>query len=100
PYRILPEKSDAYSFSEFKKGMRKLFKWPRNRQKELREVLTLGENATQHFITEMQNRDNTLPNIQQHPGFKDKAWEGQKTPYFDMLELMEFYPLDKKEEGK
>ena len=99
PYRILPEKSDDHSFSELKKGMKKLSKWPRNKQKELREVLTLGENATQQFITEMKNRDNTLPDIQQYPGFKDKAWEGKKTPYFDMLELMEFYPLDK-EEGK
>ncbi|MEK7813228.1 MAG: hypothetical protein AAB296_05650, partial [Candidatus Desantisbacteria bacterium] len=99
PYRICPDKADAHSFSEFKKGVKMFFsKWPRNKQKEFREILTLGENAAQQFITEMKNRDNTLPEIWQYPDFKNKVWDGQGTPYFDMLELVEFYPVDKIEE--
>lgn len=102
PYRIWPEKSDAQSFSEFKKGMKKLSKWPRNKQKELREVLTLGEETTKQFIEEMKNRGNILPDRPGNPSLKDTGWEGTKTPYFDMLELVEFYcPPDKtKEEGQ
>lgn len=103
PYRICPEKQDAQSFSEFKKGMKELDdKWPRNKQKELREVLSLGEEATKQFIKEMENRGNSLPNIPGHHSFKNSGWDGKKTPYFDMLELMELYcPPEKiKEESQ
>jgi len=103
PYRICPEKQDAQSFSEFKKGMKELDdKWPRNKQKELREVLSLGEEATKQFIKEMENRGNSLPNIPGYHSFKNSGWDGKKTPYFDMLELMELYcpPEKDKEESQ
>lgn len=99
PYRICPETVDSYSFTEFKKGMKRLHQWPRNKQKELIEVLGLGEEATKQFITDMKHRVHILPDIQGIPELKDRGWCNQKTPYFDMLELMEFYPLDKIKEG-
>ena len=77
-------------------------KWPRNKQKELREVLSLGEEATKQFIKEMENRGNSLPNIPGYHSFKNSGWDGKKTPYFDMLELMELYcpPEKDKEESQ
>ena len=65
---------------------------------ELREEITRGETASRKFAIEMAARGKTLPVI---PGFSYNIhlWENKETPYFDMIELMEFYPsfeLDKK----
>jgi len=62
---------------------------------ELRNTLTLGKNATKEFIIEQKYRGYELPEIQEHPAFRDEGWENGETPYFDMLELAEFYPMDK-----
>ncbi|KAF5028124.1 hypothetical protein DSECCO2_662330 [anaerobic digester metagenome] len=71
--------------------------WPNSKIKELREVLTMGHTSARIFIQEMNYRDRTLSEIEGHPECKDTGWlcENKKhvTPYFDMLELMEIYPI-------
>ncbi len=101
PYRIWPIKTDSRNFGEFKEGMAKLSEWPRNKQKEFREVLGLGTEAARQFIEEMKNRGYVLPDITDCSKFKITGWDGQETPYFDMLELVEFYcPPDKIKEER
>jgi len=111
PYRVVGKINDHRNFSECIKGI-KHFKgmngskeeeepeqkgWPNSKIKELREVLTMGHTSARIFIQEMNYRDRTLPEIEGHPECKDTGWlcENKKhvTPYFDMLELMEIYPI-------
>ncbi|AKB58682.1 Cas10/Cmr2 second palm domain-containing protein [Methanosarcina barkeri] len=87
-----PEEKSWFDFDESK--------WPRSKLKEFREVLTMGAPVSEKFITEMEYRHRTLPDIKGHPECKNTGWIydrreiGSKvTPYFDMLELMEIYPL-------
>ena len=45
------------------------------------------------LITEMEYRGKSLPDISGTDARKT-GWLEDMTPYFDMLELMEFYPMD------
>lgn len=116
PYRVIG-KVDYCSLSECIRGIDQLSglkfdpeekawfefdesKWPRSKLKELREVLTMGDPVSRRFIKEMEYRHRTLPNVKEYPECKNNGWIpdrheiGSKvTPYFDMLELMEIYPL-------
>ena len=111
PYRIVGKVNDHRNFSECIKGI-KHFKgmnggredeepeqkrWPNSKIKELREILTMGPNSAKIFIQEMSYRDRTLPDIEGYPDCKNTGWlcenKKQFTPYFDMLELMEIYPV-------
>jgi hypothetical protein len=95
PYRITKEQTDHLNLSECLKGIQYLSNnsWPRSKLKELREVLTLGPSAVTMFISEMEYRGKSLPDISGTEA-KKTGWLEDITPYFDMLELMEFYPMD------
>lgn len=64
--------------------------FPKSKIKEMREVLTLGKECTERFVNEIEARGLKLPIID------GKSYETalikDDTPYFDMIELMEFYP--------
>lgn len=64
---------------------------PKNKRMELREVLTRGEAAARSFALDLAARGIKLPVL---PGYtpQDDLWWGQESPYFDMIELIEFYP--------
>jgi len=117
PYRVAGKVNDHRDFSKCIKGI-KHFKgmndgdegeeseskgWPNSKIKELREVLTMGSNSAKMFIQEMSYRDRTLPKIEGYPECKNTGWllenKKQVTPYFDMLELMEIYPIKLEEKG-
>lgn len=117
PYRVVGKVNDHRDFSKCIKGI-KHFKgmndgdegeeseskgWPNSKIKELREVLTMGSNSAKIFIQEMSYRDRTLPKIEGYPECKNTGWllenKKQVTPYFDMLELMEIYPIKLEEKG-
>jgi hypothetical protein len=66
-------------------------KYPNNKLKELREVLTLGTDASLRFVSEMKARDLPLPEISGKK-YHSALFDSNVTPYFDMLELLEFYP--------
>ncbi len=57
--------------------------FPRSKIKELRGVLTLGEEAHKIFVNEAKVRERNI---------EEKLFRNDKTPYFDMIELMEIYP--------
>lgn len=57
---------------------------------ELREVLYKGEDYQKKFIVDMKVRGLHLP---EYKTFKDsKIILNKKTPYLDMIELMDLYP--------
>lgn len=114
PYRVLDgdnKKTELRDLSECIKGIKHFKgingnyeseeKWPNSKMKELREVLTMGHSSAKIFIQEMKFRDKTLPDIKANPQCKKTGWmlagEGAVTPYFDMLELMEIYPISLEE---
>ncbi len=61
-------------------------KWPRNKVKDLRDALQRDDAHQDYFLTEMDARGLSLPNG------GESLWENEKTPYYDMIELLDFYP--------
>jgi hypothetical protein len=87
---LRPYKTD--DLNELLKGVANLKNnFPRSKILELRSVLYYGENEQKLFLEEIKTRGLQLP------GYKEdfngnQIVVGEKTPYFDMIELMEFYP--------
>lgn len=73
-----------------KKGMQQLKQqWPRSKRKDLRLALSLGE-AGKSTLEDFKTRGLILPETES--GFEKTGWLNGCTPYYDMVELMEFYP--------
>ncbi len=90
PYKIT-------DFDELLKGVAELKKkqdgkdiYPRSKIMELRQILYLGEGEQRLFIEELKARRLKLPPYKDFNG--SEIVLNSKTPYFDMIELMEFYP--------
>jgi len=107
PYKLIPgSPKDEKSFDLFVKNTRKFQKdFPNNKTHQLRQVLTLSEEVGKRFLQEMKHRGRELPEI---PGrsyslfccFEEvKKREVKVTPYFDMIELGEYYPLELNGDG-
>jgi len=64
--------------------------FPHSKIMDLRRVLYLDEDAGLMFIEEMKQRGRSLPKFQDFRN--DSLFTGMKTPYFDMIELIELYP--------
>lgn len=92
PYRVAENKNNYQDFKECIDGIKYLNKWPRSKLMEFREVLNQGKTATEQFIKEIEFRDVKLPDVKENPAFKKSGWVGKITPYFDMIDLKEFYP--------
>lgn len=71
---------------------------PNNKQKELRKILTLGENVTNAYMLQLKEKGIDFDGFLVEPSFKNRFFnfpsdpDKSKTPYFDMIELREFYP--------
>jgi hypothetical protein len=96
-------------YHNLKQGMQYLAKnWPRSKRKDLRLALSLGPDAS-FKLADFRARDLKLPALKQASkagGSESDQPEGWvkingevggnessfKTPYFDMVELMEFFP--------
>lgn len=107
PYKI-GEADDEYSFDVLIGNTKKLIeeedgkrKFPNSKLKELREVLTYGEEISRSFVAELEARGIELPKIKTYDFEKSLYAETSKkvetnkkkrTPYFDMIELSELYP--------
>jgi len=103
PYKI--GDTGEYGFETFLSNAKTLLNkngetnFPRNKIKELREVLTKGKDATKYFVSQMRARDVEFPKIPSK-NYHENLFEGdktikedtRKTPYFDMVEFIEFYP--------
>lgn len=92
PYRLSSDGNDELGFETLVRNTAKLKNnFPNNKIKELRHVLTLSEKAGVRFVNEMRYRGRALPEM---PGrtYSESLFDNEKTPYLDMIELMEFYP--------
>lgn len=67
-------------------------KWPRSKLKELRAALPLGRETTEKVVSEMKARGQNLPEVTGGTNYKLDGWDNSVTPYFELIELLEFYP--------
>ena len=77
----------------FEKGNEKKEKWPRSKRKTLRDALNISETNAKKLMGELNARGLVLPygdDIFIETKTKEKTIK--KTPYMDMIEIMEFYP--------
>jgi len=99
PYKLDNNSTRIDSFSALKNGASQLTTTlPRSKVLELRKILALGDDTTcKTFLNNLKIRGVSLPN---YPGgnFQNNIWDATTsgktcTPYFDMIELTEFYPF-------
>jgi len=66
--------------------------WPNSKLNDFFHSLAQGQERTKEFLAIAQSRGLTLPEM---PGVKHAAsngWVGNFTPYYDIIEMMDFYP--------
>jgi hypothetical protein len=90
PYKINDSSDNGFetlvqNTKELKNG------FPKNKIKELRQALTLGQKSIDIFINHIKARGLILPTIQGNT-YHEKIFVNTRTPYFDMVEFMEYYP--------
>ena len=92
PY-IIDHSPREKSIKNLKKGIRHFRKnWPHSKVKELRSMLASGKDMTTAFIKDQQVKGGTLPSLEGPVDYTLSGWENNTTPYFDMIELLDFYP--------
>jgi hypothetical protein len=100
PYKMVAADTDEQSLDQMLKltanlaGFPKnkiLAGFPKNKIKELQRVLSLSKDACKQFVEENKYRGRKLPLM---PGrtYHETLFENEKTIYFDMIEMLEFYP--------
>lgn len=92
PYRVAGIEHDFRDLKVCIEGIKVFNEWPRSKLMELREVLNEGKTATELFIKEMDFRDLKFPEIKENTAFQKSGWVDKETPYFDMIDLKDFYP--------
>jgi len=90
PYRV-DDDSVKNSLKNLKDIVRVFHNWPRNKLFELRELLYGKKEEAVMFAEEMKAKGFVLPEIEGCP-YHRKIWIDEKTPYFDAIEILEFYP--------
>lgn len=89
---FIMENNSKYSFDNIINASKLLKKEvAKNKIKELREVLTLGKDAIGQFVNELDARNKNLPDINSEK-YNKELFIKRETPYFDMIELLEYYP--------
>jgi len=99
PFKIgFKEPSDEFSLDSFLQMTWQLqhthdgkINLPNNKINELSEVLTLSKDAGQKFVQELKYRGRKLPEIE-GSHYAETLFQDRKTPYFDMIEILRFYP--------
>lgn len=103
PWQITAEEH-GYSFARLKHVLRELllsenekYRWPKRKLHELAEVLPQGLERTKAFLDIARARGLELPQLAANlNNVSSTGWqpikEKQRTPYYDVLEVMEFYP--------
>ena len=89
PYRV-PEE-----WGDFARILKQFQAWPRSRAKGMLEALAHGPVATERFVEGARWRGSSLPECNE-VGAKTVGWTGgdkpdRTTPYFDPLEMLDFY---------
>lgn len=95
PYQVPEDWNNCVEFlCQFKS------QWPRSRAKGLLQALAQGPGATELFVLSVKWRNKNLPYVKgMDAKAKTEGWTGGKgvnrsTPYFDPLEMMDYYLED------
>ncbi len=91
PYQLFGGKDR--DFGKFIKSAKRLTNLSKNKIHKLKEVLIQDEAAQKEFIQSLKYHGITLPKIYKD-GFERKLFLNSKTPYFDMVEIINFYPME------
>ncbi|MCW5907194.1 MAG: hypothetical protein KIS94_05005 [Chitinophagales bacterium] len=94
PYRLDKEQPHLFTMKEnIKKLTTTDAAWPRSKLMALRDVLRKDTAEIDYFIIEAESRNRKLPEYSGTQVHK-KLWHNGKTPYYDIIELMDFYPKE------
>ena len=85
PYRLDTAGHDE-SISLLKDGITCFHSWPKNKMMALREELIGPKEGVRKFLDAA---GLTLPGAKK---FGDNGWDSGRTPFFDMIDLFDFYP--------
>jgi len=97
PWCIAGQCDSQYRWKDFREKILASFhdtdKWPRSRLKKLRNESIKSKADINVLLEEMKSRQMTLPEFEQSSEYFRE--NGNKSPYFDALELLDFYiPLE------
>lgn len=93
PYILDSNTQDAKSFASLKQGIREfqLYEnWAKRDLNNLRSSFYLGRETIEDFMVYMRAKGGELPKRER---WYSRPYSNNETPYFDMLEMMDFYPL-------
>ncbi len=85
--------NDSLSLQKILQGALILKQWPKNKINKLERVLHSTYDEIKLFINDLNYRDYKLPEFEMET-YDKSAFIDQKTPYYDMIELLEFYPME------
>jgi hypothetical protein len=96
PYLVSDNRTGSEkAISNLIKGMNEFRNiWPRSKVKDLRQILPMGMEANRKHLESLNARNLALPEIDSPSNYSEAGWNNEITPYFEMIELMEFYPED------
>lgn len=98
PYKV--GSSEEQGLDLFIENARRLKEnFPNSKLKELREVATAGKARAELYMKGLEARRLKLPEIN-GTNYHKEFFENNKTPYFDMIEIMEFYPFELDDGGE
>lgn len=87
------------NFHAITKELQNETQWPRNKVKALREALRQGPEAMEAFRSNFGVKE--LPRVEGlRTGVQRRGWSGSDTPYFDPVEMIDFFvSLEQKEKS-
>ena len=91
PYKI--GDSGEYGFDTLIGNKKRLLAHLSPKIKEMRQVLYESESRTQEFIAALETRETPIDVIfEDLQDYRQNLWKDKKTPFFDMIEILDFYP--------
>ena len=90
PYRV-DSTTDEKSIDNLKNIIKGFKNIPKNKLMKLREMLFEDKNIAKIYVEELKVKGINLPRINGMQFHKD-LWQDEETPYFDAIELIDFYP--------
>ncbi len=93
PWCVAGECEEKYKWKKFTELFNKMIKnWPRSKLKNLRDAFIKGKEEVEFYVKFCKSRGTELPKLWNND---DKIFYDYQTPYFDALELIDFYlPLE------
>jgi len=90
PYKV-DSTNDENAIDNLKNIIKGLKNIPKNKLMKLREILSEDQSIAKIYVEELKVKGIDLPQINGMQFHKD-LWQDEETPYFDAIELIDFYP--------